>query len=55
MSEDIGRYLDGLPVSAHPESIIDRSRRVLVHNKALVALIAAYLAMRILLFLFPRT
>jgi eukaryotic-like serine/threonine-protein kinase len=54
LSEDIGRYLDGRPVSAHPESILDRTRRVLSHNKTLAALILAYLAMRILLFLFPR-
>ncbi len=54
LSEDIGRYLDGLPVSAHPESILDRSRRVLAHNKTLAALIIAYLTMRILIFLFPR-
>ena len=55
LSEDVGRYLDGLPVSAHPESILERSRRVLGHNKTLVALILAYLVMRILLFLFART
>jgi serine/threonine protein kinase len=55
ISEDIGRYLDGLPVTAHPESIFDRSRRVLANNKTLAALIVAYLAMRVLLFLFART
>lgn len=54
LSEDIGRYVDGLPVWAHPESILDRSRRVLGNNKTLVALILAYLVMRILLFWFPR-
>ena len=53
--EDIGRYLDGLPVSAHPESILDRIRRVLGNNKTLAALILAYLTMRILLFWFART
>jgi serine/threonine protein kinase len=55
ISEDIGRYLDGLPVTAHPESIFDRGRRVLANNKTLAALIVAYLAMRVLLFLFART
>ena len=55
LSEDVGRYLDGLPVLAQPESILDRGRRVLGHNKTLVSLILAYLVMRILLFLFART
>ena len=55
LSADIGRYLDGLPVLAHPESILDRSRRLLGHNKTLVSLILAYLVMRILLFWFART
>jgi len=55
LAEDIGRYLDGLPVSAHPESILDRIRRVLGNNKTLAALIIAYLTMRILLFWFART
>jgi serine/threonine protein kinase len=55
ISEDIGRYLDGLPVTAHQESIFDRGRRVLRNNKTLAALIVAYLAMRVLLFLFART
>jgi serine/threonine protein kinase len=54
LSEDVGRYLDGLGVLAHPESILDRIRRVLGRNKTLVALIAAYLLMRILLFWFAR-
>jgi serine/threonine protein kinase len=55
LSEDVGRYLDGLPVTAHPESILDRGQRVLANNKTLVALVLAYLVMRILLILFPRT
>ncbi len=55
LSADIGRYLDGLPVSAHPESILDRSRRVLGHKKTLVSLIVAYVVMGILLFLFSGT
>ncbi|MEP6538515.1 MAG: serine/threonine-protein kinase [Bryobacteraceae bacterium] len=55
LADDIGRYLDGLPVSAHPESILDRARRLLSNNRTLVALILAYLMMRILLFWFART
>ncbi len=55
LSEDVGRYVDGLPVNAHQESIMERGARVLSHNKALAALILAYLSMRILLFLFARS
>ena len=54
LASDIGRYLDGQPVSAFREAPWDRVARLLRKHRALAALIAAYLLLRILLFFFPR-
>lgn len=51
LGDDIARYLDGDAVSAHRETIVDRSLRWMGRNKAAVALISAYLLMRLILFL----
>jgi serine/threonine protein kinase len=51
---DVSRYLDGLPVSAHRESIIDRLGRFYRRNRFFILLIAAYLLVRITLTLFLR-
>jgi serine/threonine protein kinase len=54
LAADVARYLDGEPVLAHRENLLERGGRLLSRHRALVALIGAYLLMRILLFLWPR-
>ncbi len=51
LASDIGQYLNGLPVSAYPESALTRSWRWTVKNRAWILLIVAYLAMRALFIL----
>ncbi len=47
LSADIAAYLDHMPVSAHRESPGERMLRFGSKNRTLLALVAAYLAMRI--------
>ncbi|HEY6273222.1 MAG TPA: serine/threonine-protein kinase [Terriglobales bacterium] len=54
LAADIGRYLDGLSVSAHRETLVERAGRLLSRNRTLVGLILAYLLMRLVLFFFIR-
>ena len=49
LAEDVERFQDGLPVSAHRENLLERVGRVLRRNRELAWLVAAYLAMRVLL------
>ncbi len=49
MSADITRFLDGEPVSAYKESLMERTDRWVGKNRFLVFLILAYLLMRVLL------
>jgi eukaryotic-like serine/threonine-protein kinase len=49
---DVSRYLDGLAVAAHHESILDKTIRFYRRYRFFILLIAAYLAMRVLLLLF---
>ena len=51
LEDDTSRFLDGLPVSAYPESILARAWRWAVKNRAWILLIVAYLVMRMLLIL----
>jgi len=46
MGDDLDRYLDGLPVSAHRETVLEKAGRVIGRNKALFWLVLAYLVMR---------
>ncbi|MGH9552578.1 MAG: hypothetical protein ACRD3W_24575, partial [Terriglobales bacterium] len=46
LANDIARYLDGLPVSAYPESRAVRLWRWVVKNRAWILLVTAYLVMR---------
>ena len=48
---DVSRYLDGLAVAAHRESIFERAARVYRRYRFFVLLIAAYLLMRLILLL----
>jgi serine/threonine-protein kinase len=53
LADDIDRYVDGLPVSAYPESTTTRLWRWMGKNRAWILLILAYLLMRSL-FIFWR-
>jgi serine/threonine protein kinase len=46
LAADIVRFIDGQPVSAHRETLLERAGRWLDRNRALVALILGYLVMR---------
>jgi eukaryotic-like serine/threonine-protein kinase len=51
LAEDVARFIDGEPVSAHREGTIERSLRWLDRNRAFVALILGYLVMRAIVLL----
>jgi len=48
LAADVARFIDGEPVTAYRESALERFGRWLERNRALVAVIAAYLVMRAL-------
>ncbi|HKQ97921.1 MAG TPA: serine/threonine-protein kinase [Candidatus Polarisedimenticolia bacterium] len=52
LAADVERFLDGLPVAAYRESWLERAGRVLSRSRTLVALLAAYLLMRVIILLF---
>jgi serine/threonine protein kinase len=52
MALDISRYLDGLAVGAHQETILEKAGRFYRRYRFFILLIAAYLAMRVLILLF---
>jgi serine/threonine protein kinase len=54
MAADVGKYLDGLPVSAYRENILERATRLVDRNRVAVVLVLAYLLMRLLFILFSR-
>ena len=54
MTADITHYLNGEPVSAYPEGLLERSGRVFTRHRTAVVLVAVYLIMRILFILFAR-
>ncbi len=54
IAADIGSFLEGLPVSAYRENILERTVRLLARHRAAVVLVAAYLLMRMLFILFSR-
>ena len=54
LADDVSRYLDGVSVSAYRENVFEKSILWLDRNRALVAVIAAYLVMRVLVFLWIR-
>jgi serine/threonine protein kinase len=51
LSADLGRYLDGLPVKAYSESIVERLGRFLRRYRTPILIVLAYLIMRMLLLL----
>ncbi len=54
MALDVSRYLDGLAVGAHRESILERAARFYRRYSVAILLIAAYLFMRVILLLVSR-
>jgi len=54
MADDVARFLDHLPVSAHRENWAERLARILTRHKTLALLILAYLLMRVGLLFFAR-
>jgi eukaryotic-like serine/threonine-protein kinase len=52
MALDVSRYLDGLAVGAHRESIFEKTGRFYRRYRFFILLIAAYLVMRVLILLF---
>ena len=52
MALDVSRYLDGLAVGAHRESILEKAARFYRRYRFFILLIAAYLAMRVLIVFF---
>ena len=51
MAADLGKYLEGLPVSAYRENLLERAARLIKRHQVAVVLVLAYLIMR-MLFLF---
>lgn len=51
LAADVARYLDGQPVGAYRENVLERAGRWTRRNLALVGIVAAYLVMRIIVFL----
>ena len=54
MSADVLRFLDGEPVSAYRENVLEAAGRWITRNRALVVLVAAYLVMRAVIFFWMR-
>jgi eukaryotic-like serine/threonine-protein kinase len=54
LTADVASYLADSPVSAYPESPVERMARLFNRHRTAVILIAAYLAMRLLFILFSR-
>ena len=52
LASDIAAYLDGLPVAAHPESVVDSVRRFLQKHRLAIGLVLAYAAVRLLIQIF---
>jgi serine/threonine protein kinase len=51
LGQDVSRYLDGLAVEAHRESIFDKLARFYRRHRFFILLILAYLVMRVILLL----
>jgi eukaryotic-like serine/threonine-protein kinase len=54
LAEDLSRFLDNAPVSAHRENPWDRARRFYNRYQAAILLIAMYLLMRTLFVIYGR-
>jgi eukaryotic-like serine/threonine-protein kinase len=54
MASDIGKYLEGLPVSAYRESLVERAVRLARRHQVAIVLVLVYLLMRLVFILFSR-
>lgn len=54
LTEDLYRFLDGQPVCAYRENLLERAQRFYHRYQAAILLILMYLAMRVLFVLYPR-
>lgn len=54
LAADVARFMDGQPVTAYRESLLERSMRVVSRYRVWILLVLAYLVMRTILFLFYR-
>ena len=54
LSQDIGNYLDGLPVSAYPENVFRKMARWAARYRPAIVLVLTYLLLRALLLLWFR-
>jgi serine/threonine protein kinase len=52
IAADVVKFLDGMPVSAYPENILERAARWTGKNQYILLLIVAYLVMRAIVFFF---
>ncbi len=51
LTADLGRYLDGLPISAYRESLLERAGRLIHRYRTPILIVLTYLVMRALLIL----
>ena len=55
LADDVGHFVDGLPVSAYPEGVPSRAWRWIARNRTWILLLLVYLVVRALLIVFrPR-
>jgi len=54
LADDLSRWLDGQPITAYRENVIERSGRWLNRNRVLVTIVIAYLIMRVIVILWVR-
>ena len=54
LAADVGRFLEGERVSAYPENAWQRARRFAGRHRTAIALVVAYLVMRIVLLVVAR-
>lgn len=54
LAEEVLRYLDQEPVSAYRESVAERAGRWITRHRALLTLMAAYIVMRVIVFIWMR-
>jgi serine/threonine-protein kinase len=55
VATDVGHYMNGEPVSAYAEGLLERARRIFARHRIAVLLVAIYLLMRVLFIFFaPR-
>ena len=54
LAADVSSYLDGLPVRAYRENLLERAERLFSRYRVAILLIAAYLFMRLVLLLVLR-